>query len=252
MTGTSESTTGRRHRARPVIVFTALCAALIAVVAVSSAGAESAKVLGKTKHTPPPSCPKRCQGVGRATGFMRIADGQKSPFRADRNAKIVAFAINLSKPRKKQRSFFGTLFKGGKFGKAPSARLAVIKQNKRHHRRYKLLRQSPTVKLSSALGSKQVLTLDKPLRIRKGQIAALTYPSWASNFAHSGSGSFAQDNRWRASRSKRKCSPPGTSPPVIKRWARNSHSQQKVGSTRTYGCDYRGGRLLYWAYYVPD
>ena len=39
------------------------------------------------------------------------------------------------------------------------------------------------MKLSGALGRKEIFTLDKPLRIRKGQTVALTVPTWASNFA---------------------------------------------------------------------
>src|SRR5436190_7558816 len=171
MIGTSASTTGRRHHARPLLAFAALCAALIAVAAVSSAGAENAKVLGKTRHTPKPSCPKQCQGVGRVTGFPLVADGVKRPFRAQRNGKLVAWAIDVSRPKRKhpdQQGFFGTIFKGGKFDKKPSGRISVIKQNKHHRRKYKLLRQSPTVNLSDALGRKMIFTLDKPLRIRKG------------------------------------------------------------------------------------
>ena len=57
MTGTIESTTGPRRRARRALAFAALCAALIGVIAVSSAGARDAKVLGKTKRTPSPDCP---------------------------------------------------------------------------------------------------------------------------------------------------------------------------------------------------
>ncbi len=224
-------------------------AALVAIAAVSIAGAKDAKVLGKTRHTPAPSCPKACQGVGRVTGFMRVADGTKFPFRARKNGKLVAFALDLSRPTKNQRNFFGTIFKGKKFGNAPSARVAVIEQNKKRHRTYKLLRQSPALDLTGALGRKEVFTLDKPLRIRKGQTVAITYPSWASNFAHKNLS--ADDNQWRASRSKKKCAPPSSDQSAIRHWARDSKSQQKVGSNRTYGCDYTGGRLLYWAYFVP-
>lgn len=229
-------------------MFALLCASLVALLAVSAAGAKDAKVLGKTKHTPNASCPKACQGVGRVTGFPLLADGVKRPFRVRRNGKLVAWAIDLSRPTKNQRNFFGTIFKGGKFDQAPSARLAVIEQDKRRRRKYKLLRQSATVNLSGSLGRKVIFTLDKPLRIRKGQTVALSYPSWASNFAHTGLN--AQGNQWRASRSKRKCAPTSADASAVKRWARSSRSQQKVGSTRTYGCDYTGGRLLYWAYYV--
>ncbi|HEY7150384.1 MAG TPA: hypothetical protein VH391_01760 [Solirubrobacterales bacterium] len=259
MSGTSQSTTGPRRRALSLVVFATLCAAVIAGGLVSSAMAGSAKVLGKTKNTPPPSCPNkshpnRCQGVGRVTGFPLVADGQKRPFLVRKNGKLVAWAVDTSRVLKKnpdQQGFFETIFKGGKFDKHPSARIAVIKQNNKHRRKFKLLRQSPTVNLSGNLGRKSIFTLDKPLRIRKGQTVALTIPSWITNFAHANASSFARNNKWRASRSKKKCSPTSGDSAAIKRWAQNSKAQQKVGSSRNYGCDYSGGRLLYWAYYVP-
>jgi hypothetical protein len=249
MTGTSHSTTGPRRRALSAVAFAILCAGLIAGGIVSSAGATSAKVLGKTKHTPPPACPKDtasdpCSAVGRVTAFMRTADGEKFPFQVRRNGKIVAYALDLSRPNQKQRSFFGKVFKSHRFGKAPTARIAVIKQNRQNRKKYKLLRQSPTVNLSGALGRKELFTLDKPLRIRKGQTVALTVPTWVSNFGLKNVSSAG--NQWRASRKKGECN---TSKIPI---AKKSRPQQKVGSIRRYDCDYTGARLLYWAYYVPD
>ena len=253
MTGTSESTTGRRGRARQTLGFAALCVALVGVIAVSVAGARDATVLGKTKRTPKPACPNRqheenCEVVGSATGFALVANGEKQPFKVRRNGNIVAWAIDLSKPTKDQRNGVGKLFRSERFGKAPTARLAVIKKQKNKRRKYKLARQSPVVTLSSALGDKQLITLDKPLRVRKGQVVALTYPTWAPNFAHSGLSS--KRNRWRASRSRGECAPKSGSARDIKAFVRNSRPHQKLGSTRAYGCDYRGARLLYWAYFV--
>jgi hypothetical protein len=46
MTGTIESTTGRRRRARQALAFAALCAMLAGLSVVSLAGARDAKVLG--------------------------------------------------------------------------------------------------------------------------------------------------------------------------------------------------------------
>jgi hypothetical protein len=240
MTGTIQSTTGRWRRARRAITFAALCVALVGVVAVSSAiGARQARVLGKTKHTPAPACPKDCEAVTSVTGFQRVANGEKSPFRVNRNGKLVAWAIDLSRPKKSQRNFFGRLFRGATFGKDPSARLAVIKH--KQGRRYKLLRQSPAVNLSGFLGRKQIFTLDRPLNVRKGQIVAFTVPTWAPNF---GTGVSRKNNKWRASRSKRRCNTSRLSN------AKRSRPHRKVGSVRRYACDYTSARLLYWAYFV--
>lgn len=250
MTGTIESTTGRRRRARQAFAFAALCAALVGVIAVSSAGARDAKVLGKTKRTPSPDCPTDtnrhpCEGVGSVTGFPLVAGGKKRPMNVPENGKLVAWAIDLSRPKKSQREFFGDLFQSEPYGKKPTARIAVIKH--RRQRDYKLIRQSPVVRLSGALGRRQVFTLDKPLRIKKGQVVALTVPTWSSNFASHIS---ERRNKWRASRSRRNCAPRGSDPADIDRFARQSRPQQKVGSVRGYGCDYTSARLLYWAYYV--
>jgi hypothetical protein len=253
VTGTIESTIGRRRRVRQGLAFAALCAALVGLSMVSIAGARDATVLGKTKRTPKPACPNRqqpenCEVVGRVTGFPLVAGGEKRPFRVRRNGRIVAWAVDLSRPTKDQRNGVGTLFASDRFGKSPTARLAVIKHRGRH--RYRLLRQSPVVRLSGALGQKQLITLDRPLRVRRGQMVALTYPTWAPNFAHSGLST--RRNRWRASRSAGACSPKSGDPSDIRAFARSSKPQRKVRGTRKYACDYTGARLLYWAYYVRD
>jgi hypothetical protein len=241
------STSSRRGRVRRALAFAALCIAIVGAVAVSSAGARDAKVLGKTRHTPDPVCPKHCEAVGSVTGFQRVADGEKRPFRVRKDGKLVAWAIDLSRPKKSQRSFFSNLFESHRYGSKPTARLAVIKR--KGHRDYKLLRQSPVVKLSAALGEKEVFTLDEPLRIRRGNIVALTVPTWASSFA---TGLSASGNQWRASRTRPNCSPESSDPRDVRRFARRSRPQQRVGSVRKYGCDYKTARLLYWGYYVRD
>src|SRR5215211_1562337 len=140
MTGTIQSPTGPRHRVRHLLLFTALGGALIGIVLVASAGARSARVVGKTNHTPDPACPRNCSAVGKVTAFQRVADGKNRPFFVRKNGKLVAWAVDLSKPNKEQRDFFGKIFSSDKFGKNPTARLAVVKQRQR--RRYELLRQS--------------------------------------------------------------------------------------------------------------
>ena len=78
MTGTIESKAGRRQRAWRTIAFAALCVCLVGAVAVSSAGAKQATVLGKTKKTPTPNCPRECEAVGSVTGFPARGERQKA------------------------------------------------------------------------------------------------------------------------------------------------------------------------------
>jgi hypothetical protein len=256
---TRKRTTNRSAPRRIValLAFAGLCAGLTAAIGISTAGASKATVIGKTKDNPPPSCgdkkqPAACNVVGRVTGYMKVADGEKHPFNVFQNGKIVAWSIDLSKPlqtkKYPQLDFVGTLFENKTFGKNPSARLAVLKRKQKH--KFKLIRQSKPIDLSSFMGSKQTFTLQKPLHVRKGQVVALTYPTWASNFVYQNIST--DGNQWRASRTGSHCGPKHpNNPKSVHRFARKSHAQQKVGSTRPYECNYSKGRLLYWAYFVP-
>jgi hypothetical protein len=232
--------TTRTSRAIPAaFAFLTLLGVLVAMVATDSAGARAAKVLGRTDRTPAPACPRTpCEAVGKVTGFQLSADGRRGPFKARQDGTLVAWAIRLSKPSKEQRDFFGDFYSSGEFGTKPTARVSVIKRLE--GKRYKLKRQSPVVELRSSFGTRQVFTLTEPLRINDGEFLALTIPTWAPSFAINLSG---KRNVWRASRGKGKC----TSRNDIKA----SKPQQKTGTTRQYGCDYKTARLLYWGYYVP-
>lgn len=214
-----------------------IVACLLAIPA--QAGASKAKTLGNTARTPEPSCPKTpCEAVGSVTGVQLVADGTRAPFKAREDGYIVGWAIDVSDPNKSQHNFFADFYQSNSFGMTPTARIAVIKR--KDERNYKLKSQSPVVSLSTALGSRQTYTLGEPLKIRKGEFLALTIPTWAPAFAVNLSGS---SNVWRSSRVDGKCS--GTA--AIKA----GKPQQKVGSKRSYGCDYKTARLLYWGYYTP-
>jgi hypothetical protein len=225
-----------------------LATACMLTAGVGVAGAVKAKTLGKTNRTPPASCPantpddpgadRDCQAVGRVTGFQMMADGTRPLFKARESGFVVAWAIDLSDPSREETDFFGDFYESNIFGKIPTARVSVIKR--KDDRNYKLKGQSAVVGLNAVLGTKQTFTLNDPLKIRKGEFLALTLPTWAPSFAV---GLTGPTNIWRSSRAAGACLETGE--------IRNGKPQQKVGSTREYGCDYRGARLLYWGYYVP-
>ena len=60
----------------------------------------------------------------------------------------------------------------------------------------------------------------------RGQVVALTIPTWAPMFAFN----VAEDNTWRGSRLPEHCS--------SKEDIQGGHPQQGVGKTKTYGCYY--------------
>jgi hypothetical protein len=255
MGDTKTINTNPRRRLAYAFAFAALCIALVAVaVSLPSADAITAKVLGRTKHEPKAACPNkkhpnRCKAIGRVTGFMRIADGEKHPFRVPKDGKLVAWAVDLGKPPKEGRNRLGTLFQNKDFGKQPTGRIAVLKH--KDNLSYKLRDQGPTMRLGGDLGRKQIFTLDKPVSARKGDIVAFTSPTWTPNFRSHGLS--RKGDQWRASRTKDNCSTPrNPTEKQIRRFARKSHPQQKVGSVHDYECLYSHGRILYWAYFVPN
>ncbi len=234
---------------RPLLILTAsatLCACLVAAIALgqpSGAGAVAATVIGQTPSTPKPNCPtpkgdnvpadRACQAMGRVTGFQTSADGRRNPFRIRKPGTIVAWSVAVSKPNRKERDFFATeLSNSG----PPSARLSILKP--KGDGVYKLVKQSPVVGLDSVLGNRPVYTLSDPLRVRKGQIVALTTPSWLSNLADAGA---SASDAWLASREQGECL---SEEDLLQR----SRPQQKVGGKRHYACRYEGARLLYWAF----
>lgn len=231
-----------------------LLASLIALVVAAFAPAKAADVLGGGK-APSPSCPtpkkdppsrKVCQVVASVTAFQTTANGKRPRYRVPSDGHIVAWSIDLSRPNKEEQE---TLINGFDFGK-PAARLAVVKQQSKS--KFKLTKQSPIVQLSKFLGEEPVFTLNKPLRVKKGTVVALTTKSWTSNFAHEGKLTNEGD-KWRASRSRRKC---GDDPTKTSQENEDdlleSKPHRKVGSSRTYGCTYTRSRVLYRAYFVPS
>ncbi len=271
---TDKSTRTRpRGRTYMALALAGLLAVLITAIAASAADQQSAKAVAKatdartiggTGSAPKPLCPQRpsethkppptsgqikhaCQVVGHVTGFQQMAQGKRHAFVAPKSGKIVAWAVSVARPNHFEskafgsQDFFGTKALGG----IPSARLAVLKKQPKSH--MKLMRQSATVDLTSAEGRKQFFTVKKPLKIKKGQIVGLTMQTWAPVLAFSKK--IAKNNSWRASRHSGKCQSSNAN--QNRQLAIDARPQTKQGSVRQYGCTYTG-RILYWAYYVPN
>jgi hypothetical protein len=225
----------RQSRGRRRLLVASIIAALAVVAFATAAFAARLITLGATKSNPAPSCPADpCQAVGRVTGFQVTVNGTGGIFRAPAGGRLVQWSIKLSKPNAEQTKFFNNFY-----GSPPKARIAVLRRVSSSHPRFKLMRQSPTVNLTPYLGSGgQTFVLDVPLHMRKRDIAALTVPTWAPAFAVN----VSQRTSWRASRSSSHCN--------SKSDIKNGSAQQKVGSIRSYGCLYKGARLLYSAGFV--
>ena len=240
-------TTARRLWA--LIASACLLAGLVAVAAPGDADSAPLRVvvLGQTPETPAPSCPGKmvngaleseCRVEGHITGFQSIADGVPRPFEAPFEGKIIAWSITLSKPSAAETKtttnevgFFNEFF-----GTPSQARIGVLRPvEDSKPPKYKLVRQGPIEVLNPYFGSTPVFALDHPLTVLKGQIVALTIPTWAPMFALN----LSPDNTWRGSRLPDHC--------ISREDIQGGHPQQGVGKTKTYGCYYSEARLLYTA-----
>jgi hypothetical protein len=223
-------------RPRTLILFALLTSALALTATLTAeapgAGGATTIILGRTPVAPDASCPENpCRAVGRVTGFQIRNQEGRLPFRVPRNGRITAWTLTLSEPTDRQRAFFN-----GFFGRPPKAHLAILKRVPGSSPpRYRLLRQSRVRVLSAFLGSTVRFRLGNPLAVRRGNIVALSIPTWAPGFAFD----LSQAEAWRASRQPGACTNAND--------LRDGRPQQVVGSRRTYGCRYETARLLYTA-----
>lgn len=234
---TAIDTTARRL---PVLIGAA--ALLVALVAslggTASAKRTEAERLGNAKGKVRSSCPKDpCEAIGSVTGFQKQAAGRRGVFKMPYDGKVIAWSIDVSKPTDAQTDFFGTFYEHDKLGRDPYARLAVLRKKKK---KFKLRGQSPKIDLDPHLGQRPIITLNRPLKAAKGDVIAVTVPTWAPIFDVGLSGR----NAWVASRSKDKCSGVDN--------IKQSRAHQKLKSERRYGCTYTTARLVYWGYIHPN
>jgi hypothetical protein len=188
-------------------------------------------VLGET--TPPttptaPSCPgSPCLAVSRTTGFQVKVGETHNPLAAPREGSIVAWSITLGKPTATQVKFFNTN-EGGE----ASAGIAILRAQRKPNLTYQLIAQSPPVKLEKYFGKTAQFPLTTSIPVKKGDIVALTVPTWAPALALG----FPNTTSWRASRSKSQCTTTSA-----------QTSQTAIGSNVQYFCLYRTARLVYSA-----
>ncbi len=175
-----------------------------------------------------PSCPASpCLAVSRTTGFQVKVGKAINILSAPRAGTVVAWTIMLGKPNATQIKFFNA-----NEGGPATAGIAVLRPERKPNLTYKLISQSPIVKLEPYFGKTAQFPLETTLTVKKGDVVALTVPSWAPALALG----FGKDTSWRASRSKSQCS--STSAQT---------TQTQIGAAVQYYCLYQTARLVYSA-----
>lgn len=134
-----------------------------------------------------------CVAEGKVTIFQSKSKGFSGrPFEVPFRGKLVSWSISLADVTRKdisigqgnnavvhsaQKPFFE-----GIFGAPASARVAVLKQVEKKAKgapKFKLVRQTPVEILNPYFGTTVTFALTKPLNVVKGQMIALTVPTWA-------------------------------------------------------------------------
>jgi hypothetical protein len=238
---------GTRPGAARLATAAAVAGLLAALSLPALAGATLIEVGQKARSTPPtsPSCPGNpCLAVSRTTGFQVSVGSLSGPLTIPRDGRVVAWTIALSKPSVTQVKYFNE-HEGG----AASAGIAVLRLKKETKPTkgsakkrpkpvappgYALIAQSPVVALEPYFGETAQFALEKTLEVKKGDILALTVPTWAPALTLG----FPKTTGWRASR------------PATKKGCEETSvqtTQTKVGSVAPYACQYHEARLTYSA-----
>src|ERR1700733_1820163 len=213
-------------------IYPAILASLVLVLAVPAIApatiAEVGVIPPTTSPETVPSCPASpCLAVSRTTGFQVKVATNTTLMNAPRAGTVVAWSITLGKPNATQIKFFNA-----NEGGAAEAGIAVLRPEKQPNLSYKLIASSPTVKLQSYFGKTAQFPLEHTIAVKKGDIVALTVPTWAPALALG----FGKDTSWRASREKKQCS--STS---------SQSTQTAIGTAVQYICLYQTARLTYSA-----
>lgn len=216
---------------------------LVFIAALAVAAVGNPREYGfEEQNRPRPDCPgDPCRATGHVTGYqamqLKERDGDRVtefPTRVrNGNGWLVGFSLRLGKPTAEQTKFFNNLW-----GKPARARVSILapvppKGDRRNRpQRYRLHNQSEVFTLNRYFGKKAWFTLKRRMHVRKGQVIALTLPTWAPVLATDLRGK----ERWRSSRNRDRCE-------NVERQA----ARQDVGKLRDYRCLHTTARLLFTA-----
>lgn len=216
------------HMRRIYIAVLASLGLALGLPATAPATLSEVGVIGATTPATVPSCPASpCLAVSRTTGFQVKVGKAANPLRVPRAGSIVAWTISLGKPNATQIKFFNA-----NEGGAAEAAIAVLRPRKSPNLAYSLVAQSPLVKLQPYFGKTAQFPLASTIVVRKGDVVALTVPTWAPALALG----FGNDTSWRASRQRKQCTTTSA-----------QSDQTTVGSSVQYFCLYLTARLTYSA-----
>lgn len=205
-------------------------ALLLCVLGVATSTASARPIeLGETAEPTTVSCPDDCFVVTRTTALQVRSGDVRYPTTVPRNGRVVAFTVQLGSLTERQISFFNATYGG-----TSRVQLAVLRPGPK--RRYDVVASTGIFKLQPYFGTTVTFPLKSTLFARKGDVIALTVPTWAPVLAVN----LSRENAWRASRAE-SC-----------RDLLTQTAQMTVGSATQYKCLYRTARVTYSATFIPN
>ncbi len=225
----------------------ALVAILVAAAFVPAAASAADLQVGITASPViSPTCPANAQGkscaivLTQVTAYETLRDGVVNPDTVKQSGVISAFTLGLAGTNLITPAVLANLDKT--YGGPPEAQLtALVATGTPTHPAYRVAAESAVVKLRSELGKVAEFPLLTPLPVVRGEILALTVPTWApvlsfelntTKFAYVQSRAEIKTTSGASS-----CDTTGGA----------NLAQIVVGELSSYGCSYPGTRIEYSA-----
>jgi hypothetical protein len=165
------------------------CAAVLGSLLLAQPASARIIEVGQAATPATPTCPANpCLAVSRTTGYQAKVVDRRDVFVIPRDGRIVAFSVSLGKPNRRQIAYFDE-----NFG-AASAGITIVRRGERLFGR--VVAASPIYPLKNYFGQTVQFALPRALNVERGQVVALTVPTWAPVLT----GLLADGSSWRASR----------------------------------------------------
>jgi hypothetical protein len=192
----------------------------------AAASTASAKTyeLGASTDGASVSCPDNCFVVTRTTALQVRTGTLRYPTTVPKSGRIVAFTLQLGSLSDRQIHFFNSTYGG-----TSRVQLAVLREQARPARSYEVVATTGVFKVQPFFGTTVQFPLKTSLAARKGDIVALTVPTWAPVLAVN----LPKEDGWRASRAD-SCTDLLT-----------QTAQMTLGNATQYKCLYQTARVTY-------
>ena len=194
----------------------------------AAASTASAKTyeLGATDDATTVSCPDNCFVVTRTTAMQVRTGTVRYPMTAPRSGRVVAFTLQLGSLDDRAIHFFNSTYGG-----TSRVQLTVLRPQPRPARSYEVVATTGIFKIQPFFGTTVQFPLETTLPMRKGDVVALSVPTWAPILAVN----LPTENGWRASRADN-C-----------RDLLTQTAQLAVGDATQYKCLYQTARVTFSA-----